>query len=85
VNFRELLAARGLVRPSGKAPIMPVHALPLPLVHAPDPHVVAAAAVPGGGSSGSSPAVVWVAATAAAALGVALLGFAIPQLRHWRL
>jgi hypothetical protein len=85
VNFRELLAARGLVRPSGKAPIMPVRALPLPLVHAPDPHVVAAAAVPGGGSSGPSRAVVWIAATAAAALGVALLGFAIPQLRHWRL
>jgi murein DD-endopeptidase MepM/ murein hydrolase activator NlpD len=84
VNFRELLAARGLHRLSGKAPIVPLRALPLPLVRAPDPHVVAAAATPRGGAGSSSPAAVWIAATAAAGLGVALLGFAAWQLRHWR-
>jgi murein DD-endopeptidase MepM/ murein hydrolase activator NlpD len=81
VNFRELLAARGLDHSSVKAPIVPVRALPLPLIRAPDPHVVAAAAVPGAGG-GSSPAAVWIAATAAAALGIALLGVAVWRLRR---
>jgi murein DD-endopeptidase MepM/ murein hydrolase activator NlpD len=82
VNFRELLAARGLDH-TPKAPIVAIRAIPLPLVRAPDPRaaVVAASVVTGGG--GSAPTIVWVAATAAAVLGVALLGFAVWQLRRW--
>jgi murein DD-endopeptidase MepM/ murein hydrolase activator NlpD len=87
VNFRELLAARGLDHTARAAIVqLPVRAIPLPLVRAPDPRtaVVAASAVTGAGGS-SAPTLVWVAATAAAVLGVALLGFAAWQLRRWRL
>src|SRR5262249_14936460 len=85
VNFRELLAARGLDHVT-RVPFVSVHAMPLPLVRAPDPReaVVAASVVTGGGGS-SAPAPVWIAATAAALLGVALLGFAVWQLRNFRL
>ena len=77
VNFRELLAARGLARRT-EPHMVAMSVLPVPLVRAPDPRpdVVAAAAVvaPGGGSSD---AFVWGAVAAGGLIAVAFGGFGV--------
>ena len=81
VNFRELLAARGLTRRAATRTVA-APALPLPLLRAPDPGpAVVAAAAP----EGNSPAaLLWAAATAGALLAASLLGLAVRQARRWR-
>jgi murein DD-endopeptidase MepM/ murein hydrolase activator NlpD len=81
VNFRELLAARGLTR-HAKAAVAAAPALPLPLLRAPDPRpaVLATAAAAAGG--GSSSAVVWAAAAGGALVAASLLGFGVWQRRR---
>jgi murein DD-endopeptidase MepM/ murein hydrolase activator NlpD len=82
VNFRELLAARGLVR-HGETHVVAMSALLRPQLRAPDPRPEAVATVAVAAAGGSSATLLWASATGAAALVAAsLLGFAVWQLRR---
>ena len=78
VNFRELLAARGLTQ-HASARVVAARALPLPLLHAPDPRPTVVTAVAAGDAS-----VVLVGAAAAGGLLVAasLLSLGVWQRRR---
>jgi hypothetical protein len=78
VNFRELLAARGLTRHAA-AHVAAAPALPLPLVRAPDPRpaVVATAA-----AADSSLVLVGAAAAGGALVAASLLSLGVWQRRR---
>jgi murein DD-endopeptidase MepM/ murein hydrolase activator NlpD len=83
VNFRELLAARGLTR-QAKADVAAAAALPLPLLRAPDPGPALFATAAAAGGGGASSAAVWAATAGGALIAASLLGFAVRQRRRRR-